>query len=536
MPPLSKFACAIALASSFGNSHALNINPDGLGQALLFPYYTVNGGRSTLISIANPTRFGKALKVRFLERYNGREVLDFNLYLAPNDIWTGALSADGANDAPTLTTHDDSCTVPAIASSTGGTGALPFSSAGYTNTALAEHDDAGPNTQSRAREGHFEVIEMGIVRNSDEDGRRNSLSAISRNEHGVRNCQQILDAWNPSSADPYWRPPSAVGEIDIIAPTVANGGGGLSGLAAMVNFANGTQLTYAADAIEGFSVSVLHAAPGLRSKPQLSDANFPTASGATAYFSDDGVLRTASYPPERAIDAVSVLFTMARIHNEYVAVHDGNGAPVLASEWILTFPTKRFYVDPELTEQPLPPFPNRYAAASTPNATGAPVGFVPLIFNREGGDGVSDCGDFYNGNYDDCIPFPFPPPIPHEPKALSETFVWAVSEAGLGSPALDATLEPRFDHGWPAEYGFNEGQFALQLWVNDSPYRDGITDRNISRADLAGRRYLGLPVTGFWVTETRTSSVLANFAGIWRHRGKRCSVDSGEALAEACPY
>lgn len=534
MPPLSKFACAIALASIVGDTHALNINPDGLGQALLFPYYTVNGGRSTLISIANPTRFGKALKVRFLERYNGREVLDFNLYLAPNDIWTGALSAGSANDAPTLTTHDDSCTVPAFASSNGGARALPFSSAGYTNTALAEHDDAGPNTLSRAREGHFEVIEMGIVRNSDEDGRRNSLSAISRNEHGVRNCQQILDAWNPASADPYWRAPFALGEIDIVAPTAANGGGGLSGLAAMVNFTNGTQLTYAADAIEGFSVSVLHAAPGLRSKPQLSDANFPTASGATAYFSDDGVFRTASYPAERAIDAVSVLFTMARIHNEYVAVHDGTGAPVLSSEWILTFPTKRFYVDPELTEQPLPPFPNRYAAASTPNATGAPVGFMFYVFNREGNDGPSDCAEteYFNG----CDAPIGPRFIPHEPGTLSETFVWAISESGQASPALNATLEQAFDHGQISGYGFIEGQIVLRLWVNDSPYRDGITDRNISRADLAGRRYLGLPVTGFWVTETRTSSVLANFAGIWRHRGRRCSVASGEALAEACPY
>jgi len=28
---------------------AVNLNPDGLGQVLLYPYYTVNGGQQTLL-------------------------------------------------------------------------------------------------------------------------------------------------------------------------------------------------------------------------------------------------------------------------------------------------------------------------------------------------------------------------------------------------------------------------------------------------------------------------------------------------------
>ena len=72
-------------------ANAVNLNPDGLGQVLIYPYYTVNGGNSTLVSIVNTTEFGKAVKVRFVEGYNSREVLDFNLYLSPYDVWTGAV-------------------------------------------------------------------------------------------------------------------------------------------------------------------------------------------------------------------------------------------------------------------------------------------------------------------------------------------------------------------------------------------------------------------------------------------------------------
>ncbi len=67
---------------------AVNLNPDGLGQVLLYPYYTVNAGQHTLLSVVNTTDVGKAVKVRFLEGYDSREVLDFNLFLSPFDVWT----------------------------------------------------------------------------------------------------------------------------------------------------------------------------------------------------------------------------------------------------------------------------------------------------------------------------------------------------------------------------------------------------------------------------------------------------------------
>ena len=97
-------------------STAVNLNQDGVGQVLLYPYYTVNDGNITALSVVNTTEHGKAVKVRFLDAMNSREVLDFNLYLSGFDVWTAVLFGDG--DQPTdpakIKTSDNSCTVPGI--------------------------------------------------------------------------------------------------------------------------------------------------------------------------------------------------------------------------------------------------------------------------------------------------------------------------------------------------------------------------------------------------------------------------------------
>ena len=70
-----------------GTADAVNVNPNSLGQVLIYPYYTVNtDGRgnafNSLISVVNSTNSAKAVKVRFLEGKDSREVLDFNLFLS----------------------------------------------------------------------------------------------------------------------------------------------------------------------------------------------------------------------------------------------------------------------------------------------------------------------------------------------------------------------------------------------------------------------------------------------------------------------
>jgi hypothetical protein len=84
------------IAGVAGTAQAVNLNPDGLGEVLIYPYYTVNDGNQTLMTVVNTTGDAKAAKVRFLEGHNSREVLDFNLYLSEYDVWVAAIADGGA--------------------------------------------------------------------------------------------------------------------------------------------------------------------------------------------------------------------------------------------------------------------------------------------------------------------------------------------------------------------------------------------------------------------------------------------------------
>ena len=150
------------IAGIAGTAQAVNLNQDGLGQVLIYPYYTSNGGNQTLLSVVNTTDSAKAVKVRFLEGYNSREVLDFNLYLSPWDVWGAAIYDDAG--VPTLGIIDDSCTVPYLYGDFGGKQA--FLSLAYNDNAVFSND-GGPVGIERAAEGHFEMIEMGTILKED---------------------------------------------------------------------------------------------------------------------------------------------------------------------------------------------------------------------------------------------------------------------------------------------------------------------------------------------------------------------------------
>ena len=92
--------------SGMGAAEAVNLNPEGLGQALIYPYYTVRNGANgfaynTLLSVVNTTSSAKAVKVRFLEGKNSKEVLDFNLFLSHEDVWTATVVATATGAAVT---------------------------------------------------------------------------------------------------------------------------------------------------------------------------------------------------------------------------------------------------------------------------------------------------------------------------------------------------------------------------------------------------------------------------------------------------
>ena len=105
-----RLCISLAAALAASSAQAVHISPNGTGQVLIFPYYTVRNGFATLLSVTNTQNNTKAVKVRFLEGMNGREVSNFNLFLAPNDTWTGAVveTPSGAR----IITNDNSCVTP----------------------------------------------------------------------------------------------------------------------------------------------------------------------------------------------------------------------------------------------------------------------------------------------------------------------------------------------------------------------------------------------------------------------------------------
>src|SRR6185436_11710386 len=97
--------CAVlaGLGGVATTAEAVYRNPDGTGQVLIYPYYTVNstGGNAfnTYISVTNTTTVAKVTKVRFREGKTSAEVLDFNLYLSPNDVAVFALGPQTTSES-----------------------------------------------------------------------------------------------------------------------------------------------------------------------------------------------------------------------------------------------------------------------------------------------------------------------------------------------------------------------------------------------------------------------------------------------------
>ena len=511
---LAGLAGAAGLASS---ANALNLNPDGLGQALVYPYYTVNKGNQTLISVVNTTNRVKAVKVRFLEGRNSKEVLDFNLYLSPFDVWTGAVFATGATGAASLTTGDTSCTVPRI------TGAVPFRNFQYTG---ANQDWVASGTAAslaallgsieRTREGHLEMIEMGLLQTGTVSTQL--AEEATHTAGGIPlNCQALVNAWLPPTGG--WVV-NRLANIDTPA-------GGLYGAGSIVDVANGTLHAYNADAIEGFYSNSaipgnLHFNPGTVD-PDLGDADNGGGLINVNIFTGNGALTSQTVPAGAktrttnlaySYDAVSLLYIHDAIYNEYVT----EAAVGATSEWVITYPTKEAYVDVTANTLVRPPFTDAF------RNDGAACEEVTIEYwNRE---------EQVPGSVPGSVDFSPPPPAgsPNVPAFCYEAQVVAFNQSAVGagqpSSIFGSTYASNintitvsgatFTTGW-AKFTFDDPLTAGQQNVLNNAVNQ-----------VGGQAFAGLPVTGFWsanyTNRNVTAGVLANYSGAFRHRASRANA------------
>lgn len=114
---MKKSLLAVSVAAALGlvagaAGATTSVSKSGIGHTNIIPYFSVQNGNATLISITNTdTKNGKAVKVRFRGAEWSDDIFDFQVFLSPGDVFTGAVTAkDGLAQ---FATADKSCTLPA---------------------------------------------------------------------------------------------------------------------------------------------------------------------------------------------------------------------------------------------------------------------------------------------------------------------------------------------------------------------------------------------------------------------------------------
>jgi len=490
---LLPLAVLAGLAGAAGTAQANHINSDGLGQVLIYPYYSAVAGNDTYIAIANTTNKTKAVKVRFLEGHNSREVLDFNLYLSAYDHWSAAIVPTGDGGAKVIT-GDKSCTVPAIPEA-----GQPFRNLAYAN-------DGGPSGLARTLEGYVEIIEMADLAEEDADGVITEFGpapfgagAAIKHAAGVpADCNALVKAWTIGGA----------GNGTWIANPAANtvaGSGGLYGYGNILNVDNGTAVGYSATAIDNFNRDVSnHFNPGTAS-PSLSNG-LPFAD-VLVNDAGNSLVSVISDDLADGVDAVSAVLTRDTLSNDYVT-DEGLDA---STDWVITFPTKKFYVDrANLADRA--PFTSQFGADL------ACEHIEVSYWDREEGSIQPDPAN------------PIPPgfsPSPDEADPESPagwrlcTEVNVISfngESLLGSDALNygLNLADGFINGW-AQIDFTAAFPEGTLPADQANY---------NAREIVGTDYTfhGLPVVGFAVQQYvngNVGGVLSNYTSVVEHKYTR---------------
>jgi hypothetical protein len=531
-------AVAASAAGMTGLATAqMYVNTEHTGEALIFPFYSAQNGNDTLISIANTTADTKAVKVRIIESQESEEVLDFNLYMSPQDHFAFAITADG--DGAKLVTADTSCTVPAITDGEQAfTDLLLLEAAAGDDPAQVLGDAA-----SREQIGYIEVIEMGQVVDAD------LVTAITHVDGVPADCSVVVDAWSiVDDVEGAWYADANGEEVGVDGSEDANigttgmgaawNGGGLYGVATVINVAEGTAFGYDAVAIEnlvddGNTGSVLHYAPG-DTRPDFTD----TAISTTASVAIDGALVTYTNNDVLAnstpYNTVSAVLMSDSISNDYVVDPTINAL----TDWIVTMPTKSHYEDAVLvwTE----PFSYGYVGGESGTAANYANDCQPFsltVYDREEGtleppaipeaDPTNDSPQF--------SPYIRPEveegvtPDGADPVLCSETTVVHFGTASATNtseadedPEVNRTLSNVNSLLSDEDQDFVAGWAVMDLSgeaLNNPVNNDRLLPGTVAGADFDQLR--GLPVTGFAVVEYTNGvlgSAIANYQSSWEHK------------------
>lgn len=338
---------ALGVAGVITSAQAVHLNPDGTGQVLVFPYFNAEDGYVTNINLVNSTDQTKAVKIRFREGKYSNDILDFNIYMSPEDVWTGSVKAtdDGkGNTIGSLSTNDRTCTLPVLASCADGNCAATVPFTGYN---LYKNV-----TASDTREGYVEVIEMGVVDDAT------VKAGVLHNNGKPTDCTVVGKAWRNKTFTP------GVGEAakGLTAPT-----GGLFGSSAILNVREGSAFAVDPVAIDNYSTQAQHYLPDDVNNfllPSLASGNVTSSSVMTKKPSGESELVVTEWNTvkDTCLDDGDVLtpacgtnpYPMAHamlahhLMNEYFLDpgfgYDGH------TDWVVTFPMKKHGINNKSTD------------------------------------------------------------------------------------------------------------------------------------------------------------------------------------------
>jgi len=389
---LSRIALAVAAAGAVGSASAVTVNPDRTGQVIILPYYNTNNNFVTNFEIVNTQNEYKIVKVRLRESGNSQDVIDFNIYMSPYDVWKGVVrpverTVNGETVMrANLVSADNTCTLPRNDASLtiNGVSGLKLNSTGWDMNVV--YKDV---TDADAREGYIEIIEVGNIDTDtyvdlDGDGATDDVNdggairlidAIKHKDGVPPNCEAIEKAWTNGVTDGPVSAGAAVKSWGSYAPDgivyvgddrddgVADGAnngvlgkplGGLYAFEVLLNTPTGSAFIADGTAIDHYSTKSQHYRPddptnfllpslasGDVSTTLVVDAgadgalllkNWPNTYDATLNDGDSNTPRSGTNP----LPIAHVLQAEAVI-NSYFVNPDFDGA----TEWVVTFPMKK---------------------------------------------------------------------------------------------------------------------------------------------------------------------------------------------------
>jgi len=332
---MKKSTLALSIAAAIGSiglsgaaNAAMEVNPDGIGHQLVFPYFTAQSDNATLMSITNTdTVNGKLVKVRFRGAANSDDLYDFQVLLSPGDVWTAAVTQDATSGKAKLATSDKSCTLPASVNAT-------------FNTERLDPSATDAVKANGTREGYVEIITMGDIRPFETGGAgttANALFTAAKHVNGVAPCTAttLQTALGTNTAVGLSAPTSSLAGDWIILNQKNTAA--WSGSATALRVASGftANIVFWPQKSGDVTLGSTETADPLLTKGIVTPQSFDLPDMSTVY-TNNGAVNTA----ELQADNVTQILSVKSLANQFVTSDD----IAAVTDFLFTQPTRRYHV------------------------------------------------------------------------------------------------------------------------------------------------------------------------------------------------